>query len=64
MAHKISKDIHTRPVVYKEQPISMTICIGLTEIVKTDDLKVVFSRLDQAVHKAKDGKANNVIAHH
>ena len=64
MAHKISKDIHTRPVMYKEQPISLTICVGLTEIVKNDDLKVVFSRLDQAVHKAKDGKANNVIAHH
>lgn len=62
IAQKISKVIQTKPVVFKEQPISTAISIGLTQVLASDELQAIFSRIDKALHKAKNGDGNNVVA--
>lgn len=43
---------------YKEQPISITLSIGVTEFKTGDDLDVAFARADEALYAAKAGGRN------
>lgn len=43
---------------YKEQPISITLSIGVTEFKTGDDLDVAFARADEALYAAKSGGRN------
>jgi diguanylate cyclase len=43
---------------YKEQPISITLSIGVTEFKVGDDLEVAFARADDALYAAKAGGRN------
>lgn len=43
---------------YKEQPISITLSIGVTEFKTGDDLESAFARADEALYAAKAGGRN------
>lgn len=43
---------------YKEQPISITLSIGVTEFKTGDDLETAFARADEALYAAKSGGRN------
>ncbi len=43
---------------YKEQPISITLSVGVTEFKTGDDLEVAFARADEALYAAKSGGRN------
>lgn len=43
---------------YKEQPISITLSVGVTEFKTDDDLEIAFARADQALYAAKSGGRN------
>ena len=45
---------------YKEQPLSITLSIGLTEFRDKDSLNSAFERADQALYKAKQSGRNQV----
>jgi diguanylate cyclase len=47
---------------YKEQPISITLSIGVTEFKKGDDVESAFVRADEALYAAKSGGRNCVKA--
>lgn len=43
---------------YKEQPIAITLSIGVTEFKTGDDLEAAFARADEALYAAKSGGRN------
>jgi diguanylate cyclase len=43
---------------YKEQPIAITLSIGVTEFKTDDDLETAFARADEALYAAKSGGRN------
>ena len=43
---------------YKEQPIAITLSIGVTEFKTGDDLETAFARADEALYGAKSGGRN------
>lgn len=43
---------------YKEQPISITLSVGITEFKTGDDLEIAFARADEALYAAKSGGRN------
>lgn len=43
---------------YKEQPLSITLSIGVTEFKAGDDLEIAFARADEALYAAKSGGRN------
>ena len=43
---------------YKEQPISITLSVGVTEFKAGDDLDIAFARADEALYAAKSGGRN------
>jgi diguanylate cyclase len=43
---------------YKEEPISITLSIGVTEFRFEDDLEIAFARADRALYAAKSGGRN------
>ncbi len=43
---------------YKEQPIAITLSIGVTEFKTGDDLETAFARADEALYAAKSGGRN------
>jgi len=43
---------------YKEQPIAITLSIGVTEFKAGDDLETAFARADEALYAAKSGGRN------
>lgn len=43
---------------YKEQPISITLSVGVTEFKTGDDLETAFARADEALYAAKAGGRN------
>jgi diguanylate cyclase len=43
---------------YKEQPISITLSVGVTEFKTGDDLEIAFVRADEALYAAKSGGRN------
>jgi len=43
---------------YKEQPISITLSIGVTEFKTGDDVEIAFARADEALYAAKSGGRN------
>jgi diguanylate cyclase len=43
---------------FKEQPISITLSVGVTEFKADDDLEIAFARADQALYAAKSGGRN------
>jgi len=45
---------------YKEQPISITLSIGVTEFKVGDDVEVAFARADEALYAAKSSGRNSI----
>ena len=57
---KIREAIAKASFNYKEQPMNITLSIGITEFKKSDDLEAAFERADQALYKAKSNGRNQV----
>ncbi len=57
---KIRDAIANAAFNYKEQPLSITLSIGLTEFRDKDSLNSAFERADQALYKAKQSGRNQV----
>ncbi len=55
---KVRESIANASFNYKEQPITITVSIGLTEFKTGDDLEVAFERADQALYSAKSSGRN------
>lgn len=55
---KVRESIANASFNYKEQPITITVSVGLTEFKSDDDLEVAFERADQALYKAKSSGRN------
>jgi len=43
---------------YKEQPIAITLSVGVTEFTAGDDVELAFARADEALYAAKSGGRN------
>lgn len=57
---KIREAIAKASFNYKEQPMNITLSIGITEFKKSDDLEAAFERADQALYQAKSNGRNQV----
>jgi diguanylate cyclase len=57
---KIRAAIANAAFNYKEQPLSITISIGMTEFIQSDSLDSAFARADKALYSAKS-KGRNCI---
>lgn len=57
---KIRDAIANAAFNYKEQPLSITLSIGLTEFRDKDSLDSAFERADQALYKAKQSGRNQI----
>ena len=57
---KIRDAIANAAFNYKEQPLSITLSIGLTEFRDKDSLDSAFERADQALYRAKQSGRNQV----
>jgi diguanylate cyclase len=57
---KIRDAIANAAFNYKEQPLSITLSVGLTEFREKDSLESAFERADQALYKAKQSGRNQV----
>lgn len=55
---KVREAIANAVFNYKEQPMSITISIGLSEFKSGDDLSSAFERADQALYRAKSSGRN------
>lgn len=55
---KIRASIAGAAFNYKEEPLSITLSIGLTELKANDDLDSAFARADAALYQAKSGGRN------
>jgi diguanylate cyclase len=55
---KIRASIAGAAFNYKEEPLSITLSIGLTEFVEGDDIDSAFARADAALYQAKSGGRN------
>jgi diguanylate cyclase len=57
---KIREAIASAEFNYKEQPLNITLSIGLTEFGEKDSLDSAFERADQALYKAKQSGRNQI----
>jgi diguanylate cyclase len=57
---KIRDAIANAAFNYKEQPLSITLSVGLTEFREKDSLESAFERADQALYKAKQSGRNQI----
>lgn len=55
---KVREAIAAAAFNYKEQPMSITVSVGLTEFKTGDDLVTAFERADQALYSAKSSGRN------
>lgn len=55
---KVREAIASAAFNYKEQPINITVSVGLTEFKPNDNLDSVFERADQALYSAKSSGRN------
>jgi diguanylate cyclase len=55
---KVRESIANAAFNYKEQPITITVSVGLTEFKAGDDLEAAFERADQALYSAKSSGRN------
>ncbi len=55
---KVRESIANAAFNYKEQPITITVSVGLTEFKAGDDLETAFERADQALYSAKSSGRN------
>jgi diguanylate cyclase (GGDEF)-like protein len=61
VAERLRKMIENTRFVYHKQEISLTVSIGVTEIMDTDQSQeTVFNRVDKAMYKAKKAGRNKV----
>ena len=57
---KIREAIAKASFNYKEQPMNITLSIGITEFKPQDSLETAFERADQALYQAKTSGRNQV----
>ncbi len=55
---KVRESIANASFNYKDQPITITVSVGLTEFKSGDDLEAAFERADQALYSAKSSGRN------
>jgi diguanylate cyclase len=55
---KVREAIAKAAFNYKNQPMSITLSIGLTDFVTGDDLASAFERADKALYRAKSNGRN------
>jgi diguanylate cyclase len=55
---KVRDAIASAAFNYKEQPLSITVSVGVTEFNAGDDLEAAFERADRALYAAKAGGRN------
>ena len=63
VAERLRKLIQNTRLVYHKQEISMTISIGVTQVLDGDQsIETVFNRADKAMYKSKKAGGNTVVS--
>lgn len=55
---KIREALASTPFHFKEQPVQITLSIGVSEFDEGDNVETVFARADKALYRAKDSGRN------
>jgi diguanylate cyclase len=63
LLNRIRDDIAMKPLKYKEDKISLTVSIGITQFKDRDTTETAFGRADEAMYKAKESGRNQCIVY-
>jgi diguanylate cyclase len=63
LLNRIREDLAKKPLKYKEDKISLTVSIGISQFIENDTTETAFSRADEALYKAKESGRNQCIVH-
>jgi diguanylate cyclase len=55
---KIRESLASAPLRFKDQPVQITMSIGLAEFAQGDTIEKVFARADRALYQAKEDGRN------
>jgi diguanylate cyclase len=63
LLNRIREDLANKPLKYKEDKISLTVSIGITQFKDRDTTETAFGRADEAMYKAKKSGRNQCTVH-
>ncbi len=63
LLNRIREDLAKKPLKYKDDKISLTVSIGMSQFTEKDTTETAFSRADEALYKAKESGRNQCIVH-
>ncbi len=60
VAERIRKAVSDYTVIFDKKDIQVTVSIGMTELLATDDMNSILERVDKALYQAKENGRNQV----
>lgn len=61
LLNRIREGLANKPLKYKEDKISLTVSIGISQFTEKDTTETAFARADEALYKAKESGRNQCI---
>ena len=61
LLNRIRENLANKPLKYKEDKISLTVSIGISQFTEKDTTETAFARADEALYKAKESGRNLCI---
>jgi diguanylate cyclase len=61
LLNRVREGLANKPLKYKQDKISLTVSIGISQFTEKDTIETVFARADEALYKAKESGRNQCI---